>query len=83
MKGFAFSPPRLEIPKGTTVTWTDGDTILHTATSGTSVKADDLGHYTITADGKSNGTLEDLGRSFSFTFDTAGEFAYFARGTTT
>ena len=77
VKGFAFSPQRLEVSKGTTVTWTNGDNILHTVTSGTSVKADDLGHYTVTADGKFSGTMEDQGRSFTFTFDTAGEFAYF------
>ncbi|MFN2521277.1 MAG: plastocyanin/azurin family copper-binding protein [Candidatus Limnocylindria bacterium] len=77
VKGFAFSPQRLEVSKGTTVTWTNGDNILHTATSGTSVKADDLGHYTVTPDGKFNGTMDDQGKSFSFTFDTAGEFAYY------
>ncbi len=77
VKGFAFSPQRLEVSKGTTVTWTNADNILHTATSGRSVKADDLGHYTITPDGKFNGTMDDQGKSFSFTFDTVGDFSYF------
>ncbi len=76
VKGFAFSPQRLEVSKGTTVTWTNADSILHTATSGKSVKADDLGHYTTTPDGKFNGTMDDQGKSFGFTFDTVGDFSY-------
>lgn len=61
IEDFQFSPETLEIPVGTTVTWTNTGDAPHTAT------ADD-GAF-------DSGTI-DPGGSFSFTFDEAGEFPY-------
>ncbi|MDQ6858398.1 MAG: plastocyanin/azurin family copper-binding protein [Chloroflexota bacterium] len=74
---FRFQPAELTIAAGTTVTWTNGDDILHTVTTGTSVKKDDFGNYDIAPDGRINGALPEKGKTFSFTFTTAGEYAYF------
>jgi plastocyanin len=61
IQDFQFSPDTLEIPVGTTVTWTNGGEAPHTAT------ADDGSFDT--------GRIEP-GESASVTFDEAGEFAY-------
>jgi plastocyanin len=58
---FAFAPDVLEVPAGTTVTWTNQDAAPHTATA-------DEGAF-------DSGNL-DSGASFSHTFDTPGEYAY-------
>jgi len=77
ISGFRFQPAELTVPVGTTVTWSNADDILHTVTTGTSVKKDDFGNYDIASDGRINGTLPEKGQTFSFTFTTAGEYAYF------
>lgn len=67
----AFSPREIRVTAGTTVTWTNDDLVLHTATSGRS-------------DGR-RGTPDRLfdsgdmleGDSFSFTFDEEGTFDYY------
>lgn len=74
---FRFQPADLEVAAGTTVAWTNDDAILHTVTSGTSTKKDELGNYSLAPDGRFDGPLPDKGRTFSFTFSTAGEYAYF------
>src|SRR5829696_6961642 len=58
---FAFQPASLEVPAGTTVTWTNGGAAPHT----------------VTADGGAfdSGRLAP-GATFSQTFDTAGTFTY-------
>lgn len=58
---FAFTPPSLTVPAGTTVTWTNNDTTTHT----------------VTADNKSfdSGALNP-GKTFTFTFTQAGTFTY-------
>jgi plastocyanin len=61
IENFAFGPATLEVPVGTSVTWTNQDSASHTAT------ADD-GSF----DSKSLGT----GQTFSQTFSAAGTFAY-------
>ena len=58
---FAFQPASLEVPMGTTVTWTNQGTAPHTVT------ADD-GAF-------DSGTLQP-GSTFSLTFDTPGTFTY-------
>ena len=58
---FAFDPATLEVPIGTTVTWTNQGTAPHTVT------ADD-GTF-------DSGALQP-GSTFSVTFDTPGTFAY-------
>lgn len=58
----AFSPDTVAVSAGTTVTWTNSDTLTHTVD---------------TEDGTlDSGNLEN-GGEFSFTFDEAGTFDYF------
>jgi plastocyanin len=57
----AFSPGDLDVAVGTTVTWTNGDSIAHTSTSN--------------APGWNSGTIPAGGR-FSFEFQSAGTFPY-------
>lgn len=61
IKGFSFQPAALTVPVGTTVTWTNEDSVDHTSTSDTGVW--NSGHL---------GT----GQSFSFTFKRPGTFSY-------
>jgi plastocyanin len=58
---FSFSPNEVTIKKGTTVTWTNQDSVIHTATSDTGIF--------------DSGNLSQ-GQSFSYTFSTAGTFPY-------
>lgn len=58
---FTFTPQTLEIPVGTTVTWTNSDTTQHTATA---------------SDGSFDSGILAQGDSFSFTFDTPGTYDY-------
>jgi plastocyanin len=57
----AFTPDNLEIDAGTTVTWTNTDSVAHTSTSN--------------ANGWDSGIIAP-GRQFSFTYQTAGTFPY-------
>lgn len=58
---FAFSPSSLNVKAGTTVVWTNNDSMAHT----------------VTADDKSfsSGNLSK-GQTYSYTFTTAGTYAY-------
>lgn len=58
---FAFSPATLTVKVGTTVTWTNQDSAAHTVTS-------DTGLF-------DSGNMPQ-GKSFSYTFTTAGTYAY-------
>jgi plastocyanin len=58
---FAFVPAALAIAVGDTVTWTNSDPVPHTATAD---------------DGTFDSGAMDQGATYSFTFATAGEFAY-------
>ncbi|MGE3873504.1 MAG: plastocyanin/azurin family copper-binding protein [Parvibaculaceae bacterium] len=69
IKLFQFKPKELEVKKGDTVTWTNGDAIEHSVTSGKPGKP-------------TNGFDSDFftqGGSFSHTFDEAGSFTYFCK----
>lgn len=57
----AFSPGDLNVAVGTTVTWTNGDSVAHTSTSD--------------APGWNSGTIPAGGR-FAFEFQSAGTFPY-------
>jgi manganese oxidase len=67
IQGFTFRPATLQVASGTTVTWSNTDSILHTATSG--------------APGSPTGVFDlkmpDAGTEASFTFDKAGSYPYF------
>ena len=68
VKQFQFMPAELVIKAGTTVTWTNEDDILHTATSGATPG---------TPDGQFDGPMDGRGKSFSHSFNQAGRFPYF------
>lgn len=61
IKGFAFSPDTLTVKVGTTVKWTNQDSVAHSVTS-------DTGLF-------DSGELA-AGNTFSFTFTQAGTFDY-------
>jgi plastocyanin len=60
--GFAYQPQDLTVAVGTTVTWTNTDTVAHT----------------VTWDDKSvDSGLFEQGQTFSYTFTTPGTFGYY------
>jgi plastocyanin len=59
---FTFSPARITVQAGTTVTWDNGDDIPHTVTSSTKMF---------------KSKVLDTADKFSFTFATPGVFEYF------
>jgi plastocyanin len=61
---FAFNPGTIEIAVGTTVTWTNNDSVPHTVSQ--------------TGGGFESGKM-DQGATFSFTFDTPGTYEYFCQ----
>jgi plastocyanin len=61
IQNYMFAPATLSVPVGTTVTWTNNDTVVHTSTSDVSVW--DSGPIT-------------PGQSYSYTFSRAGTFTY-------
>jgi plastocyanin len=61
IKNFSFNPKELEVPVGSTVTWTNLDAVAHTATG-------DAGEF-------NSGNL-DPGQSYSFDFKTPGSYVY-------
>jgi plastocyanin len=63
----AYDPNQVQAKTGDTVTWTNNDSTLHTATSGQGAKPDDTFDSSTLAQSK----------SFSFTFEKAGEYPYF------
>lgn len=76
---FQFAPKALTVAVGDTVTWKNGDSILHTVTSGTrTYDPGDSGKVTASAkDGRFDMELPDKGASASHTFKEAGTFHYF------
>lgn len=62
IKNFAFVPQVITVAPGTTVTWTNADEDPHTVT------ANDKGFHSAAL---------DSGGTFSFTFTTPGDYAYF------
>lgn len=67
----AYDPLTLEIVAGTTVRWTNMDTVAHTVTSG--VSDGSAG----SADGRFDSGFLNPGDTFTFTFADAGEYDYF------
>ena len=66
----AFSPAKIEVKAGTTVTWTNSDSVPHTVTS---TKTDDVD--SATSGLFDSGTLQS-GETFSYTFKQAGDYPY-------
>ena len=79
---FVFQPKELEIEAGTTVRWTNGDEILHTATSGEQTRQGVPG-VTEAKPARPDGTfdleMDGRGSSASFTFEDPGTYKYFCR----
>lgn len=69
MRGIAFDPLEIVIDVGESVTWTNMDTVPHTATSG-SPGDGDFGSVFRSAQ-------LSRGETFTHTFDESGEFIYF------
>ena len=67
--GSVFDPTPLRVPLGSTVIWTNRDAIAHTVTSGVPGAPD----------GAWDGQLGGAGATFTWTFSTAGSFAYYCR----
>lgn len=59
--GMAFSPATITVKKGTSVTWTNNDSVSHTVTGN---------------NGGPNSSTLGNGQSYSFTFNTTGTFKY-------
>ncbi len=60
---FAFSPATITIKKGTTVTWTNKDSAMHTVTESDNSTGPDSGDLA-------------TGKSYSFTYSQTGTFTY-------
>src|SRR5947209_3718681 len=71
----SFSPNAINTKVGGTVTWTNKDTIAHTVTSGTGPIDPNKGKEFDSG----LSTLLTPGKTFSHTFNTAGEFTYFCQ----
>lgn len=67
----AYEPNHITIKKGTTVTWTNYDSTMHTVTSGTS------DGRLKNPDGIFDSGLFKKGETFSYTFNESGEFPYY------
>lgn len=64
ISNFAFSPKQISVKVGTTVTWTNEDSVAHTVTS-------DDGFF-------ESGTL-NTGDTYSYVFSTPGTYSYYCR----
>lgn len=69
MVGQSFSPQNIEVEVGTTVTWVNESSLVHTVTSGSNGEHDGL---------FDSGNISE-GEEFSYTFDEVGTFDYFCR----
>ena len=79
---FVFQPETLEIDAGTTVRWTNGDEILHTATSGEQTRQGIPGvaeDKPARPDGTFDLEMDGAGSTASFTFVETGTYKYFCR----
>lgn len=76
IRSFSFKPADLEVPVGATVTWANGDDVLHTVTTG-ETKNTGIGTYDATPDGRMDGRMDGSGKTFSFAFASAGTYRYY------
>jgi plastocyanin len=67
IKTFTFSPTPLSTKAGESVTWTNNDQILHTATSGVPGAPSSI----------FEGQMDGPGKTFRFTFMVPGRYPYF------
>jgi plastocyanin len=64
IRDFAFAPGNLQVPMGSTVTWTNYDDVPHTATA---------------KDGSWDTGILNKGDTKTITFDKAGEYQYYCK----
>lgn len=64
IKDYMFSPMAIKVKPGTTVTWTNKDSVSHTITADT-----------LSSDAPSSQDIA-MGKSYSFTFNKAGTYTY-------
>ena len=64
LSNYMFSPATITVKAGTTVTWSNQDSVTHTVTSDDSSKVS-----------FKSGNIKD-GDNYTFTFDTAGTYTY-------
>lgn len=72
----SFTPATLTVKAGTTVTWTDTDSIAHTVTTGTFVLGSDGLRTSEHPDGLINMPLSP-GKNLTFTFTKPGKYVYY------
>lgn len=75
IKLIAFTPTRIEVPAGGTVTWRQDDVATHTVTSGRVEQTG--GTATAQPDGTFDSGTISKGQNFDFTFAEAGEYPFF------
>lgn len=75
-KLLSFTPEKLTVPAGTTVTWTDTDSIGHTVTTGSFTDGPDGLRTSEKPDGLIDKPLRK-GTDVSFTFDEPGTYDYY------
>lgn len=75
MKLIAFKPEAITVEAGTTVTWRQTDPGFHTVTSGTVTQ--EGGGVQAEPDGSFDSGQISTGKTFRFTFEDRGTFAYF------
>ncbi len=73
---FAYAPPSLTVPAGTSVAWTNQDPVGHSVTSDTGAFDSSPSNCSPTL---SSGCIPASGGTFSFTFSTPGTFTYHCR----
>jgi len=62
IEGFAFKPAEINVPVGSTVTWNNKDSVIHTVTA---------------RDGTFDSGSLSAGDTFSYTFEVEGTFEYY------
>jgi plastocyanin len=77
IQAFAFRPSPVEIPVGTTVRWSNGDSTLHTVRAGTRLYDDNGRVEAVRPSGQFDLQLRRRGSAGDFTFPTPGRFGYF------
>jgi plastocyanin len=70
IQNYSYDPSTVTVPVGTTVTWTNKDTVQHTVTSADSIST------SAKTTGLFDSGLFSTGKTFSFTFTKAGTFFY-------
>ena len=79
MSRLMYMPDTIEVKAGTAVTWTNGESISHTVTSGkpTGVDAETSLRSGEEPDGRFDEQLAKEGDSFSFTYEEPGTYPYY------